>query len=70
MTYLPCFVGATAADNAQSWLDGVRFRLGADQCNMRTEMSRLADPTPLSKATSAVSKTGHGKTTKEKPFIL
>ncbi len=67
---LPCFVDATAANHAQSWLDDVTFRLDADQCNMSTEMPCLAEPPPVSKATSAVSKTGHNNnTTKEKPFM-
>lgn len=44
MTHLPCFVDTTAADNAQSWLGSVTFKLDADQCNITTGVSCLADP--------------------------
>ncbi len=71
MTYLSCFVDATAANHAQSWLGCVSLRLDAHQCNSCTLRSYLAESSPVSKATSAVSKTGHNiSTTEEKPFML
>jgi hypothetical protein len=70
MTYLH-FVDATVANNAQSWLGSVRFRLDADQCNMSTKMVSLDRPNTNEQSDKRSFDLHHGmNTTKEKPFIL